>query len=768
MNKKIIVDIQNKTSVSIDSCEKEPIHIPGSIQPHGYLLAVTTDTHIITHCSANVEKFLHQSVEQVLGASLETLFTSQYASIVSFLENEQARANSTLLVEHHNGFGYCHLSVYKSNELYILEFDQCSDLAEDLSAARAGINELLMLVQKPQSIQALCQAMAVYVQNKLGFDRVMIYRFHPDYTGEVIAEAVHEGMEPYLGLRYPAGDIPPQARELYVRNKIRIIANVQYQPVPLFTYVEGDKTPEQLDLSDSFLRSVSPIHIQYLKNMGVAASFSLSIIKDNKLWGLIACHHNTPKYVSPSQRQAALLYGLVLSSQLDVYERAESLQLIARVDEALDVLLKKLQREGLDVNRLIIDPSLEHISGATGVIALIKGRVYRSGHTPSEEETLNLLTFLHSHASSGTLVTQKLVDIFPEAESYANLASGVIYHRLTKSTDDAIAWIKPGLDHVITWAGNPDKAVEKDSETQQLRPRTSFAAWQQIVKNESDPWHNHQINATYLFASSLQKYLHLSYLKKEEEKQRLLAEELKKSNEELDNINWINAHDLKEPLRKIRVFISRMLQAEDLPEKIGEDLMKVNKSAIRMQALLEDIMNYARVAAREQLHSQEADLNVVLLDALDNFSDEIQSRNAIVFVNPMPVIYGNAFQLRQLFTNLLGNALKFTPSDKTPEIIVSHPQSPTDEVTEADLAQFFIVTVTDNGVGFDEQYKERIFKLFQRLDNNVHGTGIGLAICRKIMENHQGKIEVSSEPGIGTTFRLYFPLEFVKPTTLTS
>ncbi|MDJ1484833.1 ATP-binding protein [Cytophagaceae bacterium YF14B1] len=768
MNKKIIVDIQNKTSVSIDSCEKEPIHIPGSIQPHGYLLAVTTDTHIITHCSANVEKFLHQPLEQVLGSSLETLFSSQYHSITAFLENEQARTNGTLLVEHHNGFGYCHLSVVKSNNLYILEFDQCADLAEDLSAARAGINELLMLVQKPQSIQALCQAMAVYVQNKLGFDRVMIYRFHPDYSGEIIGEAVNEGMEPYLGLRYPAGDIPAQARELYLRNKIRIISNVAYEPVPLFTYVEGDKSPEQLDLSDSFLRSVSPIHIQYLKNMGVTASFSLSIIKDNKLWGLIACHHNTPKYVSPSQRQAALLYGLVLSSQLDVYERAESLQLIARVDEALDVLLKKLQREGLDVNRIIIDPSLEHISGATGVIALIKGRIYRSGDTPSEEDTLNLLNFLHDHATSGTVVTQKLIDIYPEAEAYADVASGVIYHRLTNSTDDAIAWIKPGLDHVITWAGNPEKPMERDSETHQLQPRTSFAAWKQTVKSESIAWHNHQINATYLFASALQKYLHLAYLKKEEEKQRLLANELKKSNEELDNINWINAHDLKEPLRKIRVFISRMLQSEELPEKIEGDLQKVNKSAMRMQVLLEDIMNYARVAAREQLHNQEANLNEVIHEALDNFSEEMESRSAKITVDSMPLVYGNAFQLRQLFTNLIGNALKFTPPDKTPEITVSHAQSPTDEVTEADLTQYFVVNVTDNGVGFEDQYKERIFRLFQRLDNNVHGTGIGLAICRKIMENHQGKIDVSSQPGVGTTFRLYFPIEFIKPATLTN
>ncbi|MDJ1496489.1 ATP-binding protein [Cytophagaceae bacterium DM2B3-1] len=768
MNKKIIVDIQNKTSVSIDSCEKEPIHIPGSIQPHGYLLAVTTDTHIITHCSANVEKFLHQPLEQVLGSSLETLFSSQYHSITAFLENEQARTNGTLLVEHHNGFGYCHLSVVKSNNLYILEFDQCADLAEDLSAARAGINELLMLVQKPQSIQALCQAMAVYVQNKLEFDRVMIYRFHPDYSGEVIGEAVKEGMEPYLGLRYPAGDIPPQARELYLRNKIRIISNVNYQPVPLFTYVDGDKSPEQLDLSDSFLRSVSPIHIQYLKNMGVTASFSLSIIKDNKLWGLIACHHNTPKHLSPSQRQAALLYGLVLSSQLDVYERAESLQLVAKVDEALDVLLKKLQREGLDVNRIIIDPSLEHISGATGVIALIKGRIYRSGDTPSEEDTLDLLNFLHDHASSGTVVTQKLIDIYPEAEAYADVASGVIYHRLTNSTDDAIAWIKPGLDHVITWAGNPEKPMERDSETHQLQPRTSFAAWKQTVKSESTAWHNHQINATYLFASALQKYLHLAYLKKEEEKQRLLANELKKSNEELDNINWINAHDLKEPLRKIRVFISRMLQSEELPEKIEGDLQKVNKSAMRMQVLLEDIMNYARVAAREQLHNQEANLNEVIREALDNFSEEMESRSAKITVDSMPLVYGNAFQLRQLFTNLIGNALKFTPPDKTPEITVSHAQNPTDEVTEADLTQYFVVNVTDNGVGFEDQYKERIFRLFQRLDNNVHGTGIGLAICRKIMENHQGKIDVSSLPGVGTTFRLYFPIEFIKPATLTN
>jgi light-regulated signal transduction histidine kinase (bacteriophytochrome) len=752
MTQKTLVDLRNNRYATIDSCDKEPIHIPGSIQPHGYLLAVTPETYLVTHCSANIESFLHQPTARVIGAPLSDLFEKSHHAMAAFMQNDTARASGTLLMEYPNG--YCHLSVYRSDELYVLEFDQCADLSDDLSAARTGISELLALVQQPQGIRPLCQAMADYVQAKLEFDRVMIYRFHPDFSGEVFAEAVVTGMIPYLGLRYPAGDIPPQARELYLRNRLRIVVDVNYQPVPLLTQREAGQEPRQLDLSDSLLRSVSPIHVQYLKNMHVSASFSLSIIKDNKLWGLIACHHNSPKYVTPSQRQAALLYGLVLSSQLEVHERAESLKLVTEVDNALDGLLRTLQQEELQLDNIICTPYMKQISGATGVIAFVKGVLYRSPHTPSDEECRNLIAFLAAHTTAGTLVTRKLTDIYPEAGSYASLVSGLIYHQLTNSTDDCVIWIKPGLDQTITWAGNPEKAVERDSVTQQLTPRTSFEAWKEVVRNESDAWHTYQVNATYLFTSALQKYLHLAYLKKEEEKQRLLAEELKKSNDELENINWISAHDLKEPLRKIRVFTSKLMQMEDLSDIVLHDLSKVNSSAMRMQSLLDDIMSYARVAAREQLHTQAADLNAIVKEAVEQFAEEIAARNTRVTIASLPVIHGSTFQLKQLFVNLLGNALKFSRTGVTPEIRITYHPAHEDLLKNP---SFFKIEVSDNGIGFEEQYKERIFKLFQRLETEVQGTGMGLSICRKIMENHQGKIDVSSQVGQGSTFMLYFP-----------
>ncbi len=754
MTKKTVIDLQNKTYATIDSCDKEPIHVPGTIQSYGYLLALDIDSEQITHCSANIEEFTHLAPGQVLGASLQSLFERHYHTLVSFLSREKSEIHQTLLIEHHEV--YYHLSVYRIYHRYVLEFEKCGDLSDDLSAARTDINELMALVQKPQTLQLLCQSMADYIKRKLEFDRVMIYRFHPDFSGEVYAEAVNEDMEPFLGLRYPAGDIPPQARELYLRNRLRIISDVQSQPVPLLTSDEPGLPPEQIDLSDSVLRSVSPIHIQYLKNMGIGASFSLSIIKDGKLWGLIACHHNGSKCLSPSQRQAALLYGLVLSSQLEVHERAESLQLIARVDGALDLLLRDLHQNDLTLQEIVTDPRMLDISGAQTVIAYVNGTLYQSNNLLTDEQAMALVHFLTHNATQGSLITQKLMDLFPDSESFASVVSGLIYHRLSNATEDCILWAKPGLEQEIIWAGNPEKAVQRDTLTLQLTPRSSFEAWKQIVRNISDQWHSYQINASHLFTSALQKHLHLDYLRKEEEKQRVLAEELKRSNEELENINWISAHDLKEPLRKIRVFTSRMMHMNDLPEAVVADLHKVNNSATRMQSLLDDIMSYARVAAREQLYSHEADLNQILGEVVEHFADELTGSHARITFADLPTIYGSTFQLRQLFMNLIGNALKFSREDVPPEIQVTYLPYQASEA-EAQDDTFFVIEVTDNGQGFDEQYKERIFKLFQRLDTQIQGTGIGLSICRKVMENHQGKIDVASCINQGSTFRLYFP-----------
>jgi light-regulated signal transduction histidine kinase (bacteriophytochrome) len=470
-------------------CDQEPIHIPGAIQSFGFLLSVNADW-MVARASENVEKFIGVSHAQVVGQSAESCLSS---ALLHEIRSRLQVAGGMGVVERlygqrlTSGGARFDIAIHQSGREVILEFEPSGD---EPSAPLATLRTMALRVERQSSAAAVYREVARQVRGLTGFDRVMVYRFDEDGTGEVVAETCAHGLTPYLGLRYPASDIPAQARALYEKNFLRIIADVDAVPASIIPTLspEGDT----LDLTMSGLRSVSPVHIEYLKNMGVQTSMSISVLRGGRLWGLIACHHGTVRHINLEIRSTAELFGQMFSYLLESRER-------------LDDGEYELQAQEIH-NRIAVafsDPAAslrdipEFISGiddfitAGGIGVYCAGEVNLSGITPTRDEFVDLVRLLNKTAAGRVFSTHKLSEILPAAANYAGQVSGVLSIPISRTPRDYLVFFRRELVQTVTWAGQPEKVGARA----RLTPRKSFEAWQEIVRNRSERWSRRELRA---------------------------------------------------------------------------------------------------------------------------------------------------------------------------------------------------------------------------------------------------------------------------------
>jgi len=750
-----IKDIVNRDIVNLINCDQEPIHIPGSIQPHGFLLAVDTEDFSIQFCSGNVHNYTHVKHEQLLQKHINILIgEEQFHELVQYLTTLIGNVTSSLVVSiNDKKFNCC---VHKSNVFWVLEFEKIIEKIPVLSAVYDQTVQFVHYMQQAENLQQLCDKVAIEIRNLTGYDRVMVYRFDKYYNGEVYAESKREDLESFFGLHYPHTDIPLQARELYIKNLLRIIVDVDYTPVPIYTI--DNASNKNLDLSLSTLRSTSPIHVQYLHNMGVEATLTISLLHQGKLWGLIACHHYSPKYIDLYTRINAQLQGHFLTSQIDVRQMAEEYAVAKEINGSLEILLnQQFLPNRNSLQHIIEQPQLINLCNAAGVAILLDGVIYKQGSVPDDENIFKIANWAVTHNKQGFFSTSKLTGDFAEAEVFCNTASGIIFYALRSLQDASIIWFNPETLEEVYWAGNPEKAIEKDANG--LSPRKSFEKWKQVTKCQAREWLAPELTAAANFAYALQKQVTLILLTEEEANQRKLTEALRESNSELENINWISTHDLKEPLRKIQVFSSILLSKnENLSVETGNILQKMNSSASRMQHLIESLSTYARARQSDEtfiLINLQEEIGQIVVE----LQEELAEKNGIIHIHQLPFIKGVPVLIHQLFTNLMRNALKFSRHDIDSVVNISCLPKPVNHPSANSQQLFYKVIIQDNGIGFEDEYGETIFKIFSRLHamNEYEGSGVGLALCKKIMQIHQGYISAEGSPNNGATFTLYFP-----------
>lgn len=470
---------------TLTECDREAIHHIAAVQSFGGLIAADAGGNV-AHASANVAALLGLAEAPQPGTPLAAIIAPEALATITAALAGLAGVDT---LERRFGLDLTgakslfDCAMHRSCGLAIIEFEPHaqSDFADHVSMIVPVIAQL----EAATTVTGLCDTAARLVRQMTGYDRVMIYRFHPDESGEVIAEDRHEALEPFKGLRYPAADIPQQARELFRRNRFRVIADMQSEAVPILPALGPDDEP--LDLSMSMLRAHSKMHLAYMRNMGVGASLAIAIVRHDRLWGMISCHHREARLPPYSLRTVAELLSQTFSLMLDRILVAQSEALRERARQLNDRLLLRLAggvslADSLPMIEELLRGTIQH----DGISLFADGEYRATGEAPEEAEFRALAPLLASTLGGATHASTRLADQVPEAAVFAHRAAGALVLPLSRGTRDSLVlWRRP-LERVVTWAGDPTKATAGPGEM--LQPRASFAAWQETVRGHSADW----------------------------------------------------------------------------------------------------------------------------------------------------------------------------------------------------------------------------------------------------------------------------------------
>jgi diguanylate cyclase (GGDEF)-like protein len=468
-------------------CAQEPIHIPGSIQPHGALLAVRLGDDIVTHASANLDTVLSIPAARAIGGRLATVIgapaaTTIFEAVAAEAKFSAITLNLTIPLP---GLGERHFHVTVVGAQMII------DIEPEPSAGQGGevienVQNLMMKMRMTQSLTTLSGLVVEELRAKTGYDRVMVYQFDRDGHGEVIAEAMAPGMTPYLHLRYPASDIPAQARRLYLMRRLRLIPTVSYEPVPILA---SPSVAAPLDLSLCALRSVSPVHLEYLSNMGAAATLTISVIKDQHLWGMIVCHHRTPRLPSQPMRAICEMVGQLFGLMVAEVQERDRLNALVQSEACRARISNRLDESDDVLGSLAATPAdLLDLVGASGAVIRLGGVLATIGEAPPAPVARAMLDAMPAHNSDELSVFEDFTNQFASFRAWQAIASGALFMPLSNNFGDGIIWFRPEIIKSVHWGGDPNSKAHLDPQTQRISPRRSFASWAQRLEGHCLPW----------------------------------------------------------------------------------------------------------------------------------------------------------------------------------------------------------------------------------------------------------------------------------------
>ncbi|WP_328983678.1 ATP-binding protein [Thiorhodovibrio winogradskyi] len=896
--------IEAAAPLDLSVCEAEPIHLAGAIQPHGVLLALSIDgleiaqatTSCRLHLGMEVAELLGRPLADVLGRALADLvreaagcFRCQPTEPVSF----RWKVPGVPTGEAGSFTGYVHeTSTTDGQGLLVLELEpvleQDMALGDALGEAVRGFSP----VRAQGELAKKLQTAAGLFRRLTGYDRVMIYRFDElDWHGEVVAEAKTAALAPYLGLHFPASDIPAQARHLYVVNRTRVIVDANYVPSPLMAS-PGAPEALSLDLSLSLLRSVSPVHREYMRNLGVAASLTLSLLRDGELWGLIACHHRTPRPISLEVREIADWMAQDLSTQITLSEQNRRRRERAQLKQCREQVLQAM-RQGARLHDVVRGPGRAHLLGAVDAdgVALVRGReVVLGGQTPPESQVLEILERLRELRPSGMsplFVTDYLSEHLPDMATWAGQAAGVAMFSLDPASRLTLIWFRGEHLRKITWGGDPDKAVEV-SDDGRINPRKSFEQWSQTVRLRSRRWWLEQrqsalelgglidielrkeveerlrrteivlkaaietigegfvvFDAQDCLVHCNQEYLNLyrtsapfikpgrgfeeilryglargQYPEAVGREDDWLADRLREHHkdssetlQQLDDERWLKvrerrtpdgyhvgirvdvtelhqarlaaesanmaksrfvatiSHEIRTPLNGI-TGMAQLLARPDVSDDERIDYANtLLNSSLTLLALLNDILDLSKVeAGKFKLDAVHFKPGPFLREIHWLFAESARDKGLdyeVVWNDKPDCFYrADAHRLRQMLSNLVNNAIKFTETGFVriegrerlePDSITSNSQRP--------LLEFSVI---DSGPGIPADRLQDLFQPFSQIGGSTArlygGTGLGLSIVKRLARLMGGEAGVESEEGQGARFWLRIPVERVSET----
>jgi light-regulated signal transduction histidine kinase (bacteriophytochrome) len=609
--------------------------MPGSIQPHGVLLVFHRREFTIEQVAGDTQWLLGIDAPQARRLPLFALLDEDaQVFIKSHLAAPEAFIAPVILLGAYSSSGPMpiDLTLTASDDTAIVELEPARRSRAHGADPIAQLKTLLGALHQSRGVDACLAAAAVTLKATTGFDRVMVYRFLADGSGVVVAEDAAPGLERFLGLHYPASDIPQQARSMYMQNWLRVIPQIQYEPALLEPPI-NPRTGRPVDMSHCGLRSVSPIHLEYLRNMGVTATLTLSVVCQNTLWGMLVMHHYSPRFVPADLRVACETFAQIFSLQVETKMFAERSVARIHVRQLREKLISSLL-DAPDVGAvLVVDTLLDQVR-AGGAAVFFDGRLRCIGATPPAGKIMELIAWLNS-LSRSFFCSNGLAAEFPGAAAYADVASGVLAVSLSRIPHDYVLWFRPELVSLVRWAGNPSKPVTAGPLGERLTPRGSFAEWVIANRMQSEPWSEIDTeSAEALRVGLLETVLkHVDLLRRERERtirrQNLLLAELdQRVKNALTQIRAL-IDSSKESATSIRAFATRLEQ--------------------RIDAMLQkDSLLAAGRWVGTSLHN-------VIADEIDplNLGDRISRRGEQVLLTPL-----EALALTLVMQELATNALK--------------------------------------------------------------------------------------------------------------
>ncbi len=714
--------------ISLINCEDEKIQFLNQIQSFGYLIGVSKDDLKVKFYSENIIDLLPASFS--INQPIQNYFDLEYDAYQSLIEGQYIRENITINEEQYylNVYNYCnfiYLEFEKNNHSldYILFFKY----AEYIEAAMSEEDNWKILTN---SIKQLIE-----------YDRVMIYRFLNDNSGVVIEEAVDDHLEPYLGMHFPEFDIPIQARSLYLKKKSRLVSNINAKRIDIIT--ENNQT---IDLTYSDVRALSPTHMQYLKNFNSQSSFSISIIIENKLWGLVTCQSTTPKHIPATVRKKAEILTNLARDYYNNFKYNKSLKIKDEYRHNL-VQLKEQLIVSEEFNEVIFGLSkMLEFTKSDAVALLVEDKVYKSKNCPKNDEIQRIKNWA---------LTNKIYENYSSVSFYKNhkdeldlslKSAGISFKFLDIDCRYFLIWFREPIIDVKKWAGKPAKLkvveINENEVLNTFSPRENFSIWLEKVENESAFWNYKER----VILEEIGKIVIDSIYVKS---QRIhdLYNQLKDVNSELESFAHTISHDLRTPLTVMKLNC-QILQKSLLSQESDSKKIKYVISEIdNLSNMINDILQISRTNNAE-LNIQQIDANELINRIISASKVYNKADKTIVNVGELIDFYADKTMAYEIFLNVINNAFKYSSKKEKPEISI------TSEIED----NFVIYRIKDNGIGIRETERNKMFKLFSRMDNTdgFEGEGVGLSIVHRMMKRLNGEITFISEENIGTEFIIKF------------
>ncbi|RYZ88771.1 MAG: GAF domain-containing protein [Proteobacteria bacterium] len=730
--------ISETSAYDLNNCDREPIHIPGTIQSHGYLFHIRPSDLSILQASANVEKLLSVPIDEIVSSKLDNFLTAESVDRMrrAFTFPQIRESNPISLQFTATDSQYFDGILHYYAGAYILELEKSELDASGFFSFYQIVRQSVAVLQESDSIVEACTSASQQIRKITGFDRVTVYKFDENWNGVVVGEDRTGNMDSLLGQRFPASDIPAQVRAIYRLNWLRLIPDRNFSPSTLVPQL-NPLTGCPLDLSMSFLRGVSPIHLEYMKNMQMTASMSVRIIKDDKLWGLLSCHHRNPKFLNYHVRSACEFLAEVFSGQMASIETKEAVAELKSLKAILATLEISLSNSADLSSALGLSDGLLRLTNATGAALVLGGKIYLFGITPTLDHLYKIISqiLLLKTDSFHSRALNKDLDLDFDV---SDVASGLLALKIPQQADSLILWFRPEIIKTIDWAGNPSKRVEETEGVLRLHPRKSFELWKEVVKGQSTYFSDPEITIAHEFRNVLIA--------------KLLSDSvhaLESSNLELDSFAQMVSHDLREPLRGIRIYAQHSIEddrASLTPATTGR-LCEIVELSNDLDGLLMSLYNFSKLG-RVELSFETVPVLEIVKQVLNRLRPLLLEQAVDVnVIGTWPELLCDTVRTGEIFQNIILNGIKYNDSNHK-SIVLSCSKL----YSESSVYKF---SVQDNGIGIDELYFQEIFQLFKRLharDEYKGGTGSGLSMTRRLVEQHRGKIWLESKENVGSTF----------------